>query len=200
MKKICFLLLVVCLSVSMLLFVAMGSKHGQYVAQCEFECCRDSGRQGDTRADIWLVKEYLEWFKKECTPNSLTERFLQRSVRNVGDAILASNTFASCSLSLANSTAPKVVLVMSSPDSSLAKEATTFLVESFSNWLDRNNRLAFEKNTARLRVEAERCRRKGVPIDPQIDEALSEARKRMKDEEFHVGAIGEIRCRRIDAR
>lgn len=199
MKKICVLLLVVCLSVIVLHFVVMGSKHGQYVAQCEFECCRDSDRQGDIQTDIWIVKGYLEWFKKECTPDSLTERFLQSSARNGADVILASNTFATCSFSLTNSAVPKVVLVMSSSDSSLAREATTFWVESFSNWLDKHNRLAFEKNTARLSAEAGKCRRKGIAVDPKIDEALTEARKRMKDEEFHVGTIGEIQCRRIDA-
>lgn len=200
MKRICILLSVVCLPVIVILFVLAGSKRGQYVARCEFECCRDSGRQGDVQTDIWFVKNYLEWFKKECIPDSLTKRFLQRSVRKVEDATLASNAFATCSFSLTNSTVPKVVLVMSSSDSRLVKEATIFLVESFSNWLDKHNRLAFEKNTALLHVGAEKHSQKGLTVDPKIDEALSEARKRMKDEEFHVGTVGEIYCRRIDAR
>ena len=189
-----------CLPVIVLLFVVIGSKHGQYVARCEFECCRDSGRQGDVQTEIWFVKNYLEWFKKECTPDLLTKRFLQHSVRNFEDATLVSNVFVTSSFSLTNSTVPKIVLVMSSSDSSLVKDATIFLVESFSNWLDKQNRLAFEKNMARLHVEARKRRQKGIAVDPKIDEALSEARKRIKDEEFHVGTIGEICCRRIDTR
>lgn len=174
-----------------------GGKHGKYVAWCEFECRRDVAGQGDIQTDIWLVKDHLGRFRNEYTPDALTERFLQSSSRNIDNMALASNAFASCSFSMTTSTVPKVVVAVTSQDSSLAKEATEFVVGSFSKWLDNHNRLAFEKNTARLRVEAEKCRRKGIPVDSKIEEALSEARTRMKVEDFRIGAIGRIQCRRM---
>ena len=79
-------------------------------------------------------------------------------------------------------------------DSGIAKDVACFVVKSFAEWMEKRNRQILEKNTARLRVEAEKARRSGRPVPVRISELLSEVESRMRREVFRIVTNGEVRC------
>ena len=197
MKKICILLFAGCFAAGIFMLANQNRGHVQYVAQCEFECRRaDSNctERANSVMDGWHIKELLEAYKRECAPDVLAKTYSHRSPSATEDEISISNAFSTCSFAIANPDVSKVVVTVYSCDSGIAKDVACFVVKSFAEWMEKRNRQILEKNTARLRVEAEKARRSGRPVPVRISELLSEVESRMRREVFRIVTNGEVRC------
>ena len=201
MKKICSLFFVVCVAAGVFVLANRNRGHMQYVAQCEFECRRAASNcdeRTSSKMDYWYINELLEAYKRECAPDVLAKTFLQRSLGHHEGEISISNAFSSCAFAIKDSGVPKVVLTVYACNSGIAKDVACFTVKSFAEWMENRNRHAFEKNTARLRLEAEKARRGGHPVSAKTSALLSEIEKRMKREAFRIVTNGEVRCEKAD--
>ena len=158
----------------------------------------DDDRAHETmREDLWRVRGFVKRFTDEHPPQKMTTCFLERFPEHDGNQELVSNVFACSSMLVSDSPPPLVSFTVASVNERLAQDVVTFCADAFRNWVARQYRLAYEKNTAQLRNEIERDKKNGMHIDPAAQEKLNEAKRIIDKDKIRTWIVHDATGRRM---
>ena len=165
-----------------------------YSACVSLECAMQlDAREFESRsmfAERRRVCDAVERFRRNCPTRA--KAFCTRHPELCDDVVMVSNALVTCQMKVrdvAGRVPPIVDVRVSAKNDALACSMADFLADDFSAWLESQSQIAFDKNTAELRVAISKAWQSGRVPDSVLVDRLAYAKAVFDQDRLKVRVI-----------